>query len=1035
MQVLPVMSAALHVQVLGPLAVYRDGQEVRLPQSKKTRGLLGYLAITGRAHRRDRLCSLLWDVADDPRGALRWSLSKIRSLVDTEDARCLVADRESVELQLRDAYLDWRVARSELSSGLESISDQRLEELGAVFGGELLEGLDLTDFDEFTAWCAAEREHARTLHTKILGALVDRFQADPDTALPHARELVRIDPLNQEARAGLIRLLGSAGRRNEAQAQYESASRLLKELGAKPMGALVSAWREVNAHPSEATVPPTNGASTADAAPLVQEAEPARQDVLVGRTDERARLVSVLDTVAGDANLRVFLLKGESGVGKTRLLQELSHEARRRGSTVFEGAAYEAEARRPYGPWIDALRRLPGGVISSENSSALAPLLPELGGSGDKEHSRDRLFGAIVDLFAKQAKPNAPTLLLLDDIHWCDDATAELLHYVARMSRNQPVAIVLGARDGELVDNESAMRMLRSFRRDGMIDEHLLLPLTEQDIADLIEKMGSDADASRVFVQSGGNALLARELAQAASSLTGAVPRSLKELVSDRLDRLPPETGDVLRWGAVLGPSFDVERLTELISLDFDPLMNALSTLERHALLESDEATPGGYEFHHALVHRVVYSEISEPRRKLMHLRIAKLLEDRPDPDGDIGIEIAHHAGVGGDAAVAARACVAAGNRCLQMFAHSEAFGHARRGLRYAETLPDPERLKLKIELERVSMAAKIPENPEEEARRIEALAEHALDAGCAEHARLGFTVVSYLRWNVGAAGEAHRLSLRAEFASRGGDDKERIVGMAEAARCLVVLERDIAQGEALLLEARALAERSGESPWAVFDGVGLLRLHAGDLDEAKTAFEQAWATAKRAGDRLYEFLTLEHLVAVSMHQHDEDAACNYAKELAIIGEKLREGSERPLGRAMLALCRYRAEEVDHRTALEDGLRQLREADAKQRLSFVLTQTAIVEADRGELESAEARVEEALGLAEVLQQPSDIALARSVLLRIARERDDREAVQRHVKALGDIKRCAHHARVAVERELEAAGIDPDGHLQTQEAEL
>jgi hypothetical protein len=170
-------------------------------------------------------------------------------------------------------------------------------------------------------------------------------------------------------------------------------------------------------------------------------------------------------------------------------------------------------------------------------------------------------------------------------MHWCDDATAELLHYLARMSLARPVAIVLGARDGELVDNESALRMLRSFRRDGLIEELLLLPLTERDIVELVQAIDSDANAAEVFTQSGGNPLLARELAHASSSLGDTVPRSLKELIGDRIGRLAPEAGDVL------GPAFDVSRLTELVSLDFDALMTALRELERHALLESTAAS------------------------------------------------------------------------------------------------------------------------------------------------------------------------------------------------------------------------------------------------------------------------------------------------------------------------------------------------------------------------------------------------------------------------------------------------------------
>jgi DNA-binding SARP family transcriptional activator len=1027
--------AALQVQVLGPLIVQRDGEPVPLPQSKKTRGLLAYLAITGRSHRRDRLCSLLWDVADDPRGALRWSLSKIRPVVDCEAKRCLVADRESVELDLDDSSLDWKWVRQELATGVDSISTERLRELEEVFDGELLEGLDLIDFDEFTAWCAAEREHARTLHTQVLHALVERLEVTPADALPHARELVRIDPLNEEVRAHLIRLLIRAGRRNEAQAQYESAARMLKELGAKPTGPLETAWREVNSRvePERQEHAPTSE-SPSRVAPLAQEATiPRGQGLLVGREEERSRLLSVLDGAA-DGRLKIFLLKGESGIGKTRLLTELSDEAHRRGCTVLESAAYEAEGGRPYGPWIDALRRLPMQIVSSASGSALAPLLPELGGSAEIEHSRDRMFGAVVELIGKQAKAESPALLLFDDIHWCDDATAELLHYVARMSVTRPVAIVLGARDGELIDNESVMRMLRGFRRDGLIDEHLLLPLTERAIAELVQGIQSTADAAQVFELSGGNALLAQELAQAASSSGEAVPRSLKELVGDRIARVAPEAGDVLRWGAILGPAFDVGRLTELVSLDFDPLMNALSELERHALLEDTGTSAGMYAFHHALVHQVVYSEISEPRRKLMHLRIARLLDGRPDPDGTLSLELARHASVGGDAAMAVPACVIAGNRCLQLFANSEAYAHARRGLRLVEELPDPARIKLRIELEQISVEAQLPDDPESESKRIEALSEEALDAGCAEHARLGFTLVSYLRWHDGAVGDAHRLSMRAEFASRGTDDQDRAVGIAEAARCLVILERDIAQAEALLLEARALTERSGQATWAVFDGLGLLRLHAGELHEARSSFEKAWTLAKKAGNRLQEFAALEHLVAASVHLRDEDEACRYAKDLAVIGEKLRDGSERPLGRAMLAICRYRKDKADYRPALEDALQSLREVDAKQRLAFVLTQAALVESARGQLDIASARAEEAVELGKILEQPSEMALARSVLLRIARDRGDEQAMREQVEELGKLNGYARHIGAIVKNELSAADIELESSQRELEAE-
>jgi DNA-binding SARP family transcriptional activator len=161
-----------------------------------------------------------------------------------------------------------------------------------VFDGELLEGLELIDFDEFTAWCAAEREHARSMHTKVLQSLVDRLGSTPGDALPYARELVRIDPINEEARARLIQLLALAGRRNEAKVQYESAGRMLKELGARATGPLETAWREANRwteHPEEAPAAPSATPTVASTQPSARDAtSPRSRDVFVGRQEERS---------------------------------------------------------------------------------------------------------------------------------------------------------------------------------------------------------------------------------------------------------------------------------------------------------------------------------------------------------------------------------------------------------------------------------------------------------------------------------------------------------------------------------------------------------------------------------------------------------------------------------------------------------------------------------------------------------------------------------------------------------------------------
>jgi DNA-binding SARP family transcriptional activator len=451
--------ATLELRFLGEMEVLRDGQRLDLPPSKKTRALLAYLALTARPHRRDRLCGLLWDVADDPRGALRWSLSRLRAIVDEPGRPRIHTARDSVAFDLGGARADVLALKARCASGLEGASAAELRGLAGEFRGELLEGLDLGDFLDFQAWCVAERESARKLHASVLRALAARLAGDPEAALAPARSLAAVDPLDEAARADLVRLLAATGRRHEALQQYEAASRLLRELGGPETGELEAAWR---------------GTREAVAVPALREAETAPPLVaagLVGRRAERERLVQAVDEVSHARRERALLLAGEPGLGKSRLLGELSDLVRRRGGTVLEGRAYEAEAQRPFGPWTDALRQLPRAVLGGAPGRDLGALLPELTGEGGPPQSRDRLFGAVVELLAERGVSAPPVLLSFDDVQWLDAASAELVHYVARTSRHRPLLLALSARAGELPDNETVQRTLRSLREMGLLEE------------------------------------------------------------------------------------------------------------------------------------------------------------------------------------------------------------------------------------------------------------------------------------------------------------------------------------------------------------------------------------------------------------------------------------------------------------------------------------------------------------------------------------------------------------------------------------
>jgi DNA-binding SARP family transcriptional activator/predicted ATPase len=206
----------LTISVLGGLAVACEGRSVALPQSRKTRALLAYLAVVERPQRRDRLCELLWDVPDDPRGALRWSLSKLRPILNGASRERLRADRETVWLARDGIDVDYaRLAR--LTPGrLDSTELPDLERAAAAFRGGFLEDLAMPRCPAFEAWRVAHADALELTRLAVLRALVDRLSDQPDRALPHAHQLCALDPEDSAAAAAVQRLserVRDAGRR------------------------------------------------------------------------------------------------------------------------------------------------------------------------------------------------------------------------------------------------------------------------------------------------------------------------------------------------------------------------------------------------------------------------------------------------------------------------------------------------------------------------------------------------------------------------------------------------------------------------------------------------------------------------------------------------------------------------------------------------------------------------------------------------------------------------------------------------------
>ena len=238
----PLVNQTLAIRVLGEFQVLKGKTEQDLPKSRKTRALLAYLILSGRRHRRERLCDLFWDLPDDPRASLRWSLSRLRSLVEEPGYERIIADREYVFFDPKGANVDFLEIRRELAGGANTLSTQRLLDLAAQFRGELLEGLTIPDHQDFEGWLLTERETVRRTRASLLHVLVNRLQAEgrPEV-VQHARDLIDADPYSVSAHAMLIRVLSSAGHREEAQRQHEISMSELSDSGTQDLQALTEA--------------------------------------------------------------------------------------------------------------------------------------------------------------------------------------------------------------------------------------------------------------------------------------------------------------------------------------------------------------------------------------------------------------------------------------------------------------------------------------------------------------------------------------------------------------------------------------------------------------------------------------------------------------------------------------------------------------------------------------------------------------------------------------------------------------------------
>jgi DNA-binding SARP family transcriptional activator/Tfp pilus assembly protein PilF len=234
---------ALHLRLLGPLALGRGGVPVAPPASRKVRALLAYLALAPQGSSRSQLCELLWDVPNDPRGELRWCLSKIRGLVDEPGRQRVQTQGDAIRLDLTGCFIDAAEIARASREGIAALSAERLKKLAALFAGDFLAGLEIERCPIFNGWLTAQRRRFRGCHVALLEHLARTGEPD---GLTHIEQWLELAPFDQSAHELLFNALATRGQIHEGDEHLAAAIRLF-EAEDLDCGPLRAAWRRARA--------------------------------------------------------------------------------------------------------------------------------------------------------------------------------------------------------------------------------------------------------------------------------------------------------------------------------------------------------------------------------------------------------------------------------------------------------------------------------------------------------------------------------------------------------------------------------------------------------------------------------------------------------------------------------------------------------------------------------------------------------------------------------------------------------------------
>jgi DNA-binding CsgD family transcriptional regulator len=447
--------------------------------------------------------------------------------------------------------------------------------------------------------------------------------------------------------------------------------------------------------------------------------------VFVGRRDEMAVLAALLER-AGEGAPGFAIIAGEAGVGKTRLAGELAGRAVGRGFMVLTGQCVELGAEGlPLAPLIDALRTLAHTTTPDELAEVLGParrglgrLLPELDPDAAEEPAGDRaadgiqvaqLLELVLGLLSRLSH-RQPVMLVLEDLHWADQSTRELVAFLVRSLRGVRVLLLVTYRSDELNRRHPLRTLITSWDRVRSVERIEVRRFDRDEVAAQLGAIFAAEPASDlvdvVFDRSGGNAYLVEELAGVMDDgdLT-ALPPSLRDVLLSRVDSLSAGAQRLLRIAAVAGRSVPERLLAELAGGGNAGFYAGLrEAVESHLLVV--DRTGRGYAFRHALTRDAVYEDMLPGERGSLHAAYGEALTREPGLAGDaaaVPAALAHHWYAALDLPRALPASVAAARHALTSFAPAEAQRHLERALEIWPRVPDAEQ---RTEMDHAELAA-----------------------------------------------------------------------------------------------------------------------------------------------------------------------------------------------------------------------------------------------------------------------------------------------------------------------------------------